>query len=92
MEDTTLEDTTSDDMGVSKGNLTFTPPSKAWCPDMHWLVSQFEGTMLGVSVKLEMGQKGRLAKSSSSTSTSALSVTSHMSPNPSINSQEGEEW
>src|SRR5882724_8029919 len=42
--------------------LTFTPPSKAWHPDMHRLVAQSTGTVSEVSVKLMMGWKGSLEK------------------------------
>src|SRR5882672_4451785 len=43
--------------------LTFTPPSKAWHPDVHRPVAQSTGTVSGVFVKLVMGQKGSLEKS-----------------------------
>src|SRR5882672_2486949 len=43
--------------------LTFTPPSKAWCPDAHRPVAQSAGTVSRVSVKLVRGQKGSLEKS-----------------------------
>src|SRR5882672_80300 len=43
--------------------LTFTPPSKVWCPDMHWPVAQYVGTVSGVSVKLVRGLKGCLENS-----------------------------
>src|SRR5882672_6178818 len=43
--------------------LTFTPPSKAQCPNAHLLVAQSTGTVSGVSVKLVRGKKGSLEKS-----------------------------
>src|SRR5882672_8579086 len=43
--------------------LTFTPPSKARCPDAHLPVAQSAGTVSGVSVKLIRGWKGSLEKS-----------------------------
>src|SRR5882672_6510083 len=43
--------------------LTFSPPSKAWHPDMHQLVAQSEGTVSRVSMKLVRGWKGSLEKS-----------------------------
>src|SRR5882672_9586964 len=43
--------------------LTFTPPSKAWCPHMHGPVAQSMGTVSRVSMKLVRGQKGILEKS-----------------------------
>src|SRR5882672_5266557 len=43
--------------------LTFTPPSKAQCPDAHLPVAQSARTVSGVSVKLVRGWKGSLEKS-----------------------------
>src|SRR5882672_3851171 len=43
--------------------LTFSPPSKAWHPDMHQPMAQSEGTVSGVSMKLVRGRKGSLEKS-----------------------------
>src|SRR5882724_4333294 len=44
--------------------LTFTPPSKAWHPNVHQPVAQSTGTMSKVSVKLMMmGWNGSLEKS-----------------------------
>src|SRR5882672_1239639 len=42
--------------------LTFTPPSKVRCPDMHQPVAQSAGTVSRVSVKLVRGRKGSLEK------------------------------